>query len=232
MWHRMGLHPASPVAAPGRRRRRSLPPSGAGPSAWRWPVRPRVLGATMLAALIVCGLPACATKSPTGPSCVEEKLAAGTAYHYDLGLALAAARALAVGNDDLQAVVDATADYYRQSPDYETLDPLSDHRWGDEALQFILVFAYLSSHPDLVTPRLTEHLAASAQDGGMRDVISMAIAGGSTRGIGDEDEMVAIGPVLEMFSENLISQREAVREAGLEGLPRTTCPSEPGFGPL
>lgn len=159
-------------------------------------------------------------------------MATGTAYHYDLGLALAAARALAVGNDDLQSVLDATAEYYRASPDYETLDPLSDRRGGDEALQFILVFAFLAAHPELITPRLTEHLTASAQDGGMRDVISLAIAGGSTRGIGDEDEMEAIGPALRMFSESLISQREAVTQAGLQGLPRTDCPREPGFGPL
>lgn len=185
----------------------------------------------MLAALVVWGVPACATKAATGPSCVEEKMATGTAYHYDLGLALAATRALAAGNDDLQSVLDATAEYYRQSPDYETLDPMSDSRWGDEALQFILVFAFLSAHPEVVTPRLTEHLAASARDGGMRDVISLAIAGGSTRGLGDEEEMEAVGPGLEMFSEALVGQREAVREAGLQGLPRTTCPLEPAFGP-
>jgi hypothetical protein len=186
----------------------------------------------MLAALVVGGLPACAAKVSTGPSCVEERLATGTAYHYDLGLALAATRALAVGNDDLQSVLDDTAEYYRQWPDYETLDPMSDRRWGDEALQFILVFAYLAAHPELVTPRLTEHLAEAARAGGMRDVISLAIAGGSTRGIGEEDDMEAIGPALEMFSENLINQREAVRKAGLQGLPETTCSREPGFGPL
>lgn len=189
------------------------------------PVARRRLAALVASVVAVaCGMAACAESAGDTRSCADERLADGTAYRHDPGLALAVTRGLAATNPDLAPIFEGAADFQAANPDHESVTLTDDTRGPEGAFHYVLVLANLDANPDLATPELLDTLTRVARRDGMLGVYVLV----ARRATSDEDERrrAAAGPALDELRELQSQQLAALDDAGIVPLPRADCPHD------